>query len=412
MDHTECELTHCTLLLYHQSRQLSTHTLSPAGNGVHSIPIHPWVHSIPNPRWQRRPLDPFAHCPLLRTRSAPHALRSTHAPLPSYWWAMSARKRHRTPLLNHTRGSLVEIMYSQDVRVFDIVLKDSPFWTSHFYDCDRVHVRGIHVLAPRDSPNTDGVDPDSSRDVLIENSIVDNGDDCVAIKAGWDCFGVWYGKETANVHVRNLTCRGLDGVVIGSEMSGGVRNVTVEDVRFEGTSGGSPPIHIKTALSRSGRVVDVRYENITITGGAETAIRVDANYGSRNPSCPANWSAFAAKHPPVMARYSFVGVHAEHATLSKEPVHLVGLASSPIHDIFFDDVHVHVVSSKGGNGRGDGGGEGGEESASAGGAVSSHPSSSWVCENVGTNATATANVDPAPCDAVKPAATLLPTYGI
>ena len=59
------------------------------------------------------------------------------------------------------------------------------------------------------------------------------------------------------------------------------------------------------------QVVDVRYENATITGDTEIAIRVDSNYGSSNPSCPSNWTDYAKTHPPVMARYSFIGVHAE-----------------------------------------------------------------------------------------------------
>ena len=283
------------------------------------------------------------------------------------WW--TARTAHQ---LDFTRGHLVELMYSRDVRVLDIKLKDSPFWTTHIYDCDNVHISGVHVQAPHDSPNTDGFDPDSSRDVLIENSLVENGDDCVAIKAGWDCFGVWYGKETANLLVRNLTCAGKDGVVIGSEMSGGVVNVTVQDVTFKRVDGGSPPVHIKTAISRSGRVVDIRYSGMTIVGRTETAVRVDAFYGSVNPSCPANWSAHAAAHPPIMRNYAFVGIHAERAALYAEPVHVRGLPSSPVTDVFIDDTHVNVSGVNG----------------------------SWVCENV-VNGTATADVDPPPCDAFK-----------
>ena len=87
-------------------------------------------------------------------------------------------------------------------------MKDSPFWNNHFLDCDGVHVRGVTIEAPDDSPNTDGWDPDSATNVLIEDSSYRGGDDCIAIKSGWDCFGVAYGKPSANITVRNLTCDG------------------------------------------------------------------------------------------------------------------------------------------------------------------------------------------------------------
>ena len=69
-----------------------------------------------------------------------------------------------------TRGHLVEFMYSTRVRIYDVQLLDSPFWNTHIYDCDDVHVRGVSIEAPGDSPNTDGWDPDSSRNVVIEDS--------------------------------------------------------------------------------------------------------------------------------------------------------------------------------------------------------------------------------------------------
>jgi polygalacturonase len=119
-----------------------------------------------------------------------------------------------------------------------------------------------YITAPNDSPNTDGFDPDSSRNVLIEHSTYAGGDDCVAIKSGWDCKGIEYGKATANVHVRNLTCSGrYAGVAVGSEVSGGVFNVTVEGVRFVRRRG--YPLscggvgHVKWGASRGGAVRNV-----------------------------------------------------------------------------------------------------------------------------------------------------------
>ena len=73
-------------------------------------------------------------------------------------------------------------MYCQDVEIGNLNLQDSPFWTVHPYASRRVHVHDVNISSPPWSDNTDGVDPDSSQDVGIENMIYRGGDDCIAIK--------------------------------------------------------------------------------------------------------------------------------------------------------------------------------------------------------------------------------------
>ena len=118
------------------------------------------------------------------------------------WWENHAKGNE-----TYTRGHLVEFLYSRDIYMYNVTLKNSPFWTNHFYDCNHVHVRHVHVTSPLASANTDGWDPDSSRNVLIEDSSYAAGDDCVAIKSGWDCFGVDYGRPSVNITIRNVTCQ-------------------------------------------------------------------------------------------------------------------------------------------------------------------------------------------------------------
>jgi len=79
----------------------------------------------------------------------------------SYWWEL-----HHSRKEDKTRGHLIEFMYSSEIKIHDISMVDSPFWNNHFFDCDGVHVHGVSISAPDDSPNTDGWDPDSSRNVL------------------------------------------------------------------------------------------------------------------------------------------------------------------------------------------------------------------------------------------------------
>jgi polygalacturonase len=251
-----------------------------------------------------------------------------------YWWDL--RKS-----LSITRGHLIEMMYSSDIQIHDISMVDSPFWNNHFFDCDRVHVQRVSISAPDDSPNTDGWDPDSSRNVLIEDSWYSAGDDCIAIKSGWDCFGTDYGKPSVNITVRNLSCHGrYAGVAIGSEMSGGVENVTVSNVRFTKANG---PAHIKTGLSRGGYVRNVHFRDLVVVGPVDYGLLVDAFYGDRNPSCPSDWQPSAA---PGMSNYSFVNIDGREAPVSKNSFHFKGSKDSPIEGVYLENVTFGSGSSK------------------------------------------------------------------
>jgi hypothetical protein len=249
----------------------------------------------------------------------------------AYWWDRHFRGQDG----GKTRGHIIEIMYSRNVAVYDVSLHNSPFWNNHFYDCDQVHVRGVNILAPVDSPNTDGFDPDSSRNVLIEDSWYHGGDDCVAIKAGWDCFGVWYGKPSVNVTVRNLNCHGLlAGISIGSEMSGGVENVKISNCRF---SMANQPAHVKTGPSRGGFIHNVVYSDLRIDGPVDFGIWVDAGPQQANPSCPPNW------RPPSqtsMHNFSFLNFDGWNAPVRQGPFHFNGpSAESPITGVYMENVH-------------------------------------------------------------------------
>ncbi|CAG2174233.1 unnamed protein product [Oppiella nova] len=130
----------------------------------------------------------------------------------------------------------------------DITFKDSPFFHVNVVDCDGVTIEGIKLDSPADSPNTDGIDPDSSKNILISKVTINAGDDCIAIKAGMDDS-----KErapTENLIIRDSHMgHGHGGVSIGSDFVGGVRNVTVMDCVFDGPDRG---FYIKSARGRGG----------------------------------------------------------------------------------------------------------------------------------------------------------------
>ncbi|KAI5415310.1 hypothetical protein KIW84_040668 [Lathyrus oleraceus] len=121
------------------------------------------------------------------------------------WW-----KKFRQKRLNYTRGPLVQIMWSSDIVITNITLRDSPFWTLHPYDCKNITIKGVTILAPIiDAPNTDGIDPDSCEDMLIEDCYISVGDDAIAIKSGWDQYGIAYGRPSMNIMIRNLVVRSM-----------------------------------------------------------------------------------------------------------------------------------------------------------------------------------------------------------
>ncbi|ERM99467.1 hypothetical protein AMTR_s00131p00115550 [Amborella trichopoda] len=121
------------------------------------------------------------------------------------WW-----RKYRKKLLNHTRGPLIQLMWSSDVKISNVTLQNSPFWTFHPYDCKNVVVSGITILAPLfEAPNTDGIDPDSCENMLIENSYISVGDDGIAIKSGWDQYGIAYGRPSVNITIRNVVLRSM-----------------------------------------------------------------------------------------------------------------------------------------------------------------------------------------------------------
>ncbi|KAK1303019.1 putative polygalacturonase [Acorus calamus] len=171
------------------------------------------------------------------------------------WWNMW---RQRT--LPFTRPNLIEIMHSRDVLITNVMLLNSPFWNIHPVYCSKVEVRHVTIVAPHDSPNTDGIDPDSSANVCIEDCYISTGDDLVAIKSGWDEYGITYARSSSDITIRRVTGSSpFSGIAIGSEMSGGVRNVLVEHVNLYNTGIG---IHIKTNAGRGGSITNVTVSDV------------------------------------------------------------------------------------------------------------------------------------------------------
>jgi polygalacturonase len=153
-------------------------------------------------------------------------------------------------------------------------------WEIHPVLCSNVIVRRVSIESH--GPNNDGCNPESCRDVLIEDCIFDTGDDCIALKSGRNNDGRRVGVPVENVIVRNCMMKdGHGGVTIGSEISGGARNIFAEDCHMD-----SPnldrALRIKTNSVRGGVVERVYMRNVTVGQVKEAVVAIDFNYEEGN----------------------------------------------------------------------------------------------------------------------------------
>lgn len=190
----------------------------------------------------------------------------------SIWWDWFENKT-----LNYTRPHLVEFINSTGIVISNLTFTNSPFWAIHPIYCSHVTVQNVRILAPPESPNTDGIDPDSCDNVCIEDCYISTGDDLVAIKSGWDEFGISYGRPSTNIEIRRLvgaSGRG-SGIAIGSEMSGGVSEVRAENIQFFNSRTG---IRLKTSPGRGGYVRNIYVSDMKMVD-VGTAIRFTSQFG-------------------------------------------------------------------------------------------------------------------------------------
>lgn len=176
------------------------------------------------------------------------------------WWKLQRAQ----PGVEVLRPLMFRVVNCRYVSITGLTFRNSPMWTISPLACDNVTIRGITIQNPADAPNTDGINPDSCSNVRISDCQVDVGDDCITIKSGKEDDGRRELKACENITVTNCTLlHGHGGVVIGSEMSGSVRNVVISNCVFVGTDRG---LRFKGRRGRGGVVEDVRASNIIMDG--------------------------------------------------------------------------------------------------------------------------------------------------
>lgn len=222
------------------------------------------------------------------------------------------------------RPSCIQPLGCSRILIEDVTIKNSPFWTIHLVYCDNAIVRGVTI--DTHYPNNDGCDPESTSNVLIENCIFRSGDDAVAIKAGRDADGRSVGRPSRNIVIRNCVFESeCNGLCIGSEMSGGVENVYMENIQI-GTVKNA--IYFKANRDRGGYIRNVFVDNVTVERSRGAILRFEANY-------------FGYRGGQHATQYEHFRINNIRANKSDHyAVYMDGFEDKPIKDIEIKHFHV------------------------------------------------------------------------
>ncbi len=253
------------------------------------------------------------------------------------WW-----QQHRAKTLDAPRPRLISFANCANILIEGITLTNSPAWTIHPVRCENVTIDKVTIRNPADSPNTDGINPDSCRNVRIANCHIDAGDDCITIKSGTEAEPPELRTPSENITITNCTMvHGHGGVVVGSEMSGDVRNVVIANCVFIGTDRG---IRLKSRRGRGGIVEDIRATNIVMTDVmCPFTINLYYHINARgNPYVSDKQLQPVNDGTPIFRRIHYSHITARNAQAAA--AFLYGLPEMPIADISFEDVTIAMAN--------------------------------------------------------------------
>lgn len=256
------------------------------------------------------------------------------------WWhderTMRTAWRPRTVYLNRCKN----------VSMVGVTVQNSPSWTVHPYYCDNLKMLNLTILNPDDSPNTDGLNPESCDDVLIAGTKISVGDDCIAIKSGKIFMGENLPKPSQNITVRNcLMERGHGAVVLGSEVASGVSDIRIENCLMQQTDRG---LRVKTRRGRGERsvITGICFSNV-IMQRVKIPFSLNMFYFcdvDGHDDYVQNRAAF-----PVDGRTPAIGsLSIRNVTCTEceaAGIYALGLAESPIEMLDFEDVKISFAEN-------------------------------------------------------------------
>ena len=242
------------------------------------------------------------------------------------------------PARDFLRPSLVQLAGCQGVTLDGPTFRNSPAWNVHLLMCENVQVRNCTILNPWYAQNGDGLDIESCRDVEVRDCTFDVGDDAICLKSGKDAEGRRLNRPCQNITIANCSVlHGHGGVVVGSEMSGGVRDVRVENCDFRGTDIG---LRFKTCRGRGGAVENIEIRDVTMSDIVGPAISFDMFYGGFG------WGEGDAYNSdieavnegtPIIRNVSIRNVSCQRAGVAIE---MRGLPEMPIENLRLSDIRI------------------------------------------------------------------------
>ncbi|KAJ6989403.1 polygalacturonase isoform X2 [Populus alba x Populus x berolinensis] len=244
----------------------------------------------------------------------------------SVWWDW-----FESHSLNYSRPHLVEFTSSDYVVVSNLTFLNAPAYSIHPVYCSNVAVQNISVSAPGESPYTIGIVPDSSNNVCIEDSRIEVGYDAISVKSGWDEYGIAYDRPTTDVYIRRVYLKSSSGssVAFGSEMSGGISNVHVEQVHIYNSFSG---IEFRTAKGRGGYIKRIIISDVELRN-TNTAFGAIGDCGSHPDD------NFDPNALPVLDQITLQGVIGSNITTAGN---FTGLAESPFTSLCLFNVSLAI----------------------------------------------------------------------
>jgi len=219
---------------------------------------------------------------------------------------------------HYLRPQFIQPYRCQNVLIEGVTIRNSPMWEIHPVLCRNVIVQNVEISTH--GPNNDGCDPESCIDVLIKDCYFDTGDDCIAIKSGRNADGRRLNAPTENIIVQGCHMKdGHGGITVGSEISGGVRNLFAENCKLD-SQNLDHALRVKNNAMRGGLLEHLHFRNIEVGQVAHAVITIDFNYEE----------GAKGSFIPVVRDYTVEGLR---SAKSKHALDVQGLASAPVIDL-------------------------------------------------------------------------------
>lgn len=258
-----------------------------------------------------------------------------------YWWDEERRIKKDGAF----RPRMIFLNHCSRITVQGLTIQNSPAWNLHPYFSDDTEWIDLKVINPKDSPNTDGMDPESVNGLKAIGIYFSLGDDCIAVKSGKYYMGNKYKTPSQNIEVRQCYMRdGHGGLTLGSEMGAGVRNLLCRDCLFEGTDRG---LRIKTRRGRGKDAVldHIWFDHIKMKG-VLTPFVINSFYNRCDADRNSEYVRSKEKLPvdegtPVVGTMTFTNIDARNCHVAAS--FLYGLPEAKIKEVKFEHIRIEFA---------------------------------------------------------------------